>query len=86
MPGTGFEFARILEEHYGLTHEQTAFWWVHEEADREHGGSAVELVAKLAHTDEEQKRVRDAVDHTLELLWRFFDGLELAYGLQRKAA
>lgn len=69
-----------------MTHEQTAFWWVHEEADREHGGSAVELVAKLAHTDEEQQRVRDAVDHSLELLWRFFDGLELAYGLQRKAA
>jgi len=43
-------------------------------------------VSKLAQTDEEQKRVRDVVDHTLELLWRFIDGLELAYGLQRKAA
>ncbi|MEW6298110.1 MAG: iron-containing redox enzyme family protein [Thermodesulfobacteriota bacterium] len=86
VPGAGNEFARILEEKYGLTHEQTAFWWVHEEADREHGGSATELVSKLAKTDAEQQRVRDVVDHTLELLWRFFDGLELAYGLQRKAA
>ncbi len=86
VPGVGNEFARILEERYGLTHDETAFWWVHEEADREHGGSAVELVSKLAQTDEEQKRVRDVVDHTLELLWRFIDGLELAYGRQRKAA
>lgn len=69
-----------------MTHDETAFWWVHEEADREHGGSATELVAKLVQTEEEQQRVRDVVDHTLELLWRFFDGLELAYGAQRMAA
>lgn len=86
VPGAGNEFARLLEEKYGLTHEQTAFWWVHEEADKEHGGSAIETVVKLAKTDEEQQRVRAAVDHTLELLWRFFDGLEVAYGQQRKAA
>jgi len=86
VPGAGNEFTRILEENYGLSHDDTAFWWVHEEADREHGGSAVELVSKMARTDEEQKRVREAVDHTLELLWRFFDGLEFAYGQHRKAA
>jgi pyrroloquinoline-quinone synthase len=86
VPGAGNEFARILEEKYGLTHDETAFWWVHEEADREHGGSATELVARMVQTEEEQQRVRDVVDHTLELLWRFFDGLELAYGAQRMAA
>jgi pyrroloquinoline-quinone synthase len=76
VPGAGDEFARILERKYGLTHEQTAFWWVHEQADREHGGGALEIVAKLACTDEDQERVRDIVRNTLELLWRFFDGLE----------
>src|SRR6266851_3317204 len=67
VPGAAEEFARILERKYGLTHE---------EADREHGGGAVEIVAKLARTDEEQQRVRNVVRNTLELLWRFFDGLE----------
>ncbi len=85
VPGAGNEFARILEEKYGLSHEQTAFWWVHEEADREHGGGALEIVSKMAQTDEEQKRVREVVRHTLELLWRFFDGLEAAYGEGREA-
>jgi len=85
VPGAGDEFMRMLEEKYGLSHEETAFWWVHEEADKEHGGSAVKLVSALARTDEEQKRVREAVDHTLELLWRFF-GLEMAYGQHRRAA
>ena len=78
--------ARIMEEKYGLTHDQAAFWWVHEEADADHGGGAIAMVAKQARTDEEQRRVREVVDHSLTLLWRFFDGIELAYGAQRKAA
>lgn len=41
-----------------------------------HGGGALEIVSKLARSDEEQERVRDIVRNTLELLWRFFDGLE----------
>jgi pyrroloquinoline-quinone synthase len=86
VPGAGVEFARICEEEYGLTHEQAAFWWVHEEADEQHGGGAIAMVAKQARTDEEQRRVREVVDHSLTLLWRFFDGIELAYGAQRKAA
>jgi pyrroloquinoline-quinone synthase len=75
VPGAAAEFARILEQKYALTHEQSAFWWVHEEADREHGDGAVGIVAKLARTDDEQQCVRDIVRNTLELLWRFFDGL-----------
>ena len=86
VPGAADEFARILEEKYGLNHEESAFWWVHEEADKDHGGGAIELVAKMAQTDAQQKLAREAIDHTLELLWRFFDGLELAHGEQRKAA
>jgi pyrroloquinoline-quinone synthase len=86
VPGAGSEFARILEEKYGLSHEQSAFWWVHEEADREHGGGAVEMVAKMAQTEQEREAVRQAVDHSLTLLWHFFDGLEAFYGAQRKAA
>lgn len=86
VPGAGLEFARILEEKYGLTHEQSAFWWVHEEADEEHGGGAIAMVAQYARTDEEQRRVREVVENSLSLLWRFFDGTELAYGAQRKAA
>src|SRR5579875_3910270 len=75
VPGAAKEFARILEQEYGLTHEQSAFWWVHEEADREHGNGAMEIVAKLARTDEEQQRVRAVVRNTLALMWRFFDAL-----------
>jgi pyrroloquinoline quinone (PQQ) biosynthesis protein C len=85
VPGAGHEFARLLEK-YGLPHEQAAFWWVHEKADKEHGESAIETVVKLAKTDEEQRRVRDAVEYSLELLRRFCDGPDLAYGQQHKAA
>ncbi len=86
LPGAALTFARILEEKYGLTHEQSAFWWVHDEADKDHGGGAIRMVAQYARTDEEQRRVREVVDYSLTLLWRFFDGLELAYGAHAQAA
>jgi pyrroloquinoline-quinone synthase len=86
VPGAGFEFSRILEQKYGLTHEQTAFWWVHEEADKEHGGGAIEMVTNLAQTDQERENVRRTVDDSLTMLWRFFDGLELSCGHRMKAA
>jgi len=39
-------------------------------------------LAKLARTDDEQRRVRESVQNTLELMWRFFDGLDNAQSAQ----
>jgi len=80
LPGAAARATQVLEQKYGLTHEQTAFWWVHEEVDREHSGAAYEALAKLAQTDEEQRRVRSVVKGYLDLWWLFFDGLERAFG------
>lgn len=86
LPGAAAKFAQLLEQKFGLTHEQTTFWWVHEEMDREHSGAAYEALARIARTDEEQQRVRDVVRGYLDLWWLFFDGLERAYGAASKAA
>jgi pyrroloquinoline-quinone synthase len=88
LPGAAARFAKVLEEKYGLTHDQSAFWWVHEEADKEHGDAAFHFLASLCKTEEEQKKVRAALRRSLDLVWLFFDGLERAYGAQphRQAA
>lgn len=96
MPLTSQQFAKELE---AMVSKRRAFWdhpWIQKFRRAELSEEqirhwieqqfAVEVVSKLTQTDEEQKRVREAVDHTLELLWRFFDGPEFAYGQQRKAA
>lgn len=86
LPGSAARFAKVLEEKYGLTHEQSAFWWVHEQADAEHGDAAFRFVASLCTTEEEQQKVRTTLRRSLELAWLFFDGLERATSGMRKAA
>ena len=86
LPGAAARFTRVLEETYGLSHAETAFWWVHEEMDREHSDGAYHALVRVATTDAEQRRVQDVVRGYLDLWWLFFDGLERAYGGVRKAA
>jgi len=67
-------YARTGETRYGLSPEATAFWWVHAKADKEHGGTAFEIVSHWARTDEEQQQVIESVRQSLELAWCWFDG------------
>jgi pyrroloquinoline-quinone synthase len=80
VPGSFGRLARALEKHYGLTREQVAFWDVHEEADREHSDVGDHIVVRFATTEEWQRRVREAVEHSLDMWWQFFDGIERAIG------
>ena len=75
VPGAFGPFARALERHYGCTRAQVAFWDVHEQADREHSAIGDHIVIRLATTPELQAGVRRAVARSLELWWRFFDGI-----------
>jgi pyrroloquinoline-quinone synthase len=78
VPGAFGPFARALERHYGCTPAQVAFWDVHEHADREHSAVGDHIVVRLATTAELQGAVREAVARSLELWWRFFDGIAAA--------
>ena len=78
VPGAFGPFARALERHYGCTPAQVAFWDVHEQADREHSAIGDHVVVRLATTPELQADVRRAVARSLELWWRFFDGIARA--------
>ena len=75
VPGAFGPFARALERHYGCTRAQVGFWDVHEQADREHSAIGDHVVVRLATTPELQADVCRAVTRSLELWWRFFDGI-----------
>jgi len=75
VPGAFGPFARALERHYGCTRDDVAFWDVHEQADREHSAIGDHIVVRLATTPELRTKVREAVARSLELWWRFFDGI-----------
>jgi pyrroloquinoline-quinone synthase len=80
VPGAFGPFARALERHYGCTKDQVAFWDVHEHADREHSAIGDHVVVRLATSPLLQADVRRAVARSLDLWWRFFDGIATAVG------
>ncbi len=80
VPGAFGPFARALERHYGCTPAAVAFWDVHEQADREHSAIGDHIVVRLATTPGLQADVRRAVARSLDLWWRFFDGIAAAIG------
>jgi len=70
--------ARRLQGNYGLSREAVAFWDVHELADAEHSAVGDNIVVRHAVDAATQTRVRDALDHSLDAWWQFFDGIQAA--------
>jgi len=70
--------ARRLQENYGLSREAVEFWDVHEIADAEHSGVGDHIVVRHATDAAIQARVRDALQHSLDAWWLFFDGIQAA--------
>ena len=70
--------ARRLQANYGLSREAVAFWDIHEMADAEHSEVGDNIVVHHATDAATQARVRDALQHSLDAWWQFFDGIQAA--------
>jgi pyrroloquinoline-quinone synthase len=78
VPGAFGPMARRLQQHYGLSREAVEFWDVHEVADAEHSDVGDHIVVRHATDAATQARVRDALQHSLDAWWQFFDGIQAA--------
>jgi pyrroloquinoline-quinone synthase len=78
VPGTFGPMACRLQENYGLSREAVEFWDVHEMADAEHSQVGDHIVIRHATDAATQARVRDALQHSLDAWWQFFDGIRAA--------
>jgi pyrroloquinoline-quinone synthase len=78
VPGAFGPMARRLEQHYGLAREAVAFWDLHEIADAEHSRVGDNIVVRHATDAVTQARARDALQHSLDAWWQFFDGIQAA--------
>jgi pyrroloquinoline quinone (PQQ) biosynthesis protein C len=76
VPGAFGPMARRLQQHYGLSRDAVAFWDIHEMADAEHSDVGDHIVVRHATDAVTQARVRDALQHSLDAWWQFFDGIE----------
>jgi pyrroloquinoline-quinone synthase len=78
VPGAFGPMARRLQANYGLSREAVEFWDVHEVADAEHSEVGDNIVVRHATDAATQARVRDALQHSLDAWWQFFDGIQAA--------
>jgi len=78
VPGAFGPMARQLQKHYGLSKKAVEFWDIHEMADAEHSDVGDNIVIKHASDAAMQDRVRDALQHSLDAWWQFFDGIHAA--------
>src|SRR5262245_59775925 len=78
VPGAFGPMARRLQEKYGLSREAVEFWDLHEHADAEHSEVGDNIVVHHATDAATQARVREAMQHSLDAWWQFFDGIQAA--------
>ncbi len=78
VPGAFGPMARRLQENYGFSKEAVEFWDVHEMADADHSDVGDHIVVRHATDAAMQARVRDALQHSLDAWWQFFDGIQAA--------
>jgi pyrroloquinoline-quinone synthase len=78
VPGAFGPMARRLQENYGLSREAVEFWDIHEMADAELSEVGDHIVVRHATNVATQASVRDALQHSLDAWWQFFDGIKAA--------
>ncbi len=85
VPGAFGPMARRLQQNYGLSEQAVEFWDIHEMADAEHSDVGDNIVVHHATDVAMQDRVRDALQHSLDAWWQFFDGIHAAIQTTGKA-
>jgi len=75
VPGVAGRVSEAMVKHYGLTPEQAMFYTVHEVADSDHSGGAMEFLKEFAPTDVEVHKVTRAVRDCVETSWTMFEDI-----------
>ncbi len=68
-----------LRETYGFSEHDLEYWWLHAEADIEHGGRAFEILVKHCDTAEKQDMALKFASDGARMKYLFWDGINLHY-------
>jgi pyrroloquinoline-quinone synthase len=68
-----------LRNHYKFPEESIEHFWLHVDADSEHGGAAFDVLEKYCTTPELQELAVHYARETARMRWFYFDGIYLHY-------
>ena len=75
IPGLYIKIAHKLQEQFGLSDEDVAYWVIHDSADEEHSDVGVKLLDQYAKTEEDRKLVLKTVRQMLEIQQLMYDDI-----------
>jgi pyrroloquinoline-quinone synthase len=78
------KFLPALRKHWKFSEHDLEFWWLHAEADIEHGGRAFDILAKHCKTREQQDTAIWWAGEGARMKWLFWDGIYLNYEMGYK--
>ena len=73
IPGLYIRIARNLQEQFGLSDEEVAYWVIHDSADEEHSDVGRKLLDQFARTEDERRLVLKTVRQMLEIQHLMYD-------------
>ena len=73
IPGLYIKIARNLQEQFGLSDEEVAYWVIHDSADEEHSDVGRKLLDQFARTEDERRLVLRTVRQMLEIQHLMYD-------------
>lgn len=73
IPGLYIKIARNLQEQFGLSDEEVAYWVIHDSADEEHSDVGRKLLDQFARTEDERRLVLKTVRQMLEIQHLMYD-------------
>jgi pyrroloquinoline-quinone synthase len=73
-----------LRQHWNFSEHDLEFWWLHATADVEHGGKAIDILAKYCQTRAQQDLAIYWAGEGARMKWLFWDGIYLHYEMGYK--
>lgn len=73
-----------LRETYKYSEHDLEYWWLHAEADIEHGGRAFEILVKHCDTPDKQAMALHYASEGARMKYLFWDGINLHYDVGYK--
>tara|TARA_A100001037_G_C15038525_1_gene584353 strand:- start:755 stop:1150 length:396 start_codon:yes stop_codon:yes gene_type:complete len=75
IPGLYIKIAHKLQEQFGLSDEDVAYWVIHDSADEEHSDVGVKLLDQYAKTQDDRELVLKTVRQMLEIQQLMYDDI-----------
>jgi len=75
VPGVSGKVSDAMKRYYGLSHAQAAFYWVDEDADKDHSGGGDKFLERFCATESDLDVAVGAVRDAVNIAWLMYEDI-----------